>query len=162
MNICEQTKIKMLEDAVLSPEEQRHLGFCADCRMTAELVKRMGQLPSVEQDVPAYLDEAILSAASIPLRKPVWKPVIWKIAVPMAAAFAFVAGLLFYQPEQNKNSASRITEIASVKKVPVRIENEIYEESFDDKVFALAIDVGSKMDTFSESMESVESVMDLI
>lgn len=159
MNICEQTKIKMLEGVSLSVEEQSHLESCADCRMSAELLKRMEQLPVMEEDVPAYLDKTVLQAASAALPKRRWKPVIWKVAVPMAAAFAFAAGLLFYQPSEKQDVQVVFSKVPVVK---TRHVYELNDENFDDKVLALAIDVGSGMDSLTESVESVNDELDFI
>lgn len=159
MNICEQTKIKMLEGVSLSIEEQSHFESCADCRMSAELLKRMEQLPVMEEDVPAYLDKTVLQAASATIPKRRWKPVIWKVAVPMAAAFAFAAGLLFYQPSEKQDVQVVFSKVPVVKTRPVY---ELNDENFDDKVLALAIDVGSGMDSLTESVESVNDELDFI
>lgn len=176
MNICEQTKIRMLEGAALSVEEQKHLETCPDCRSSAAFAKRMEQLPAMEKEVPAYLDEAILKAASVPVSKPRWKMVLWKVAVPVAATFAFVSGLLFYQSTENvdgqgsqnlktqaavkKDSARQVASVS--RKIDNAVKKEVisYSENFDEQIFSLAVDVGSGMSSFSETMDSVSETMD--
>ena len=50
--------------------------------------------------------------------KPVrWKPVIWKVALPAAAAFAMAAGALFYQP--GEKAAPKVRDLAEIKTVSV-------------------------------------------
>ena len=159
MKICEQTQIKMLEGVALSPEEQSHLGVCADCRMTAELVKRMDRLPAVEQEVPAYLDKSVLHAAAEALPKTRWKPVVWKIVFPVAAAFAFAAGLLFYQPGVSRRAVSPSGNMSA--SVAMLVDEHV-EETFDDKVIALAFDVGSGMDSLTEVVDSVNDSLDFV
>ncbi|MBE6405700.1 MAG: DUF3379 domain-containing protein [Lentisphaerae bacterium] len=176
MNICEQTKIRMLEGAALSVEEQKHLETCPDCRSLAAFAKRMEQLPAMEKEVPAYLDEAVLKAASVPVSKPRWKMVLWKVAVPVAATFAFVSGLLFYQSNDDISGQSvspvkvpvavkKKTPVQTVASVEVKKEPVINKEpvkTFDEQIFELAEDVGSGMTSFSETMDSVSETMDMM
>ena len=173
MNICEKTQMKMLEGLALSAEDQQHLKSCPDCREFAAFAERMKQLPVMEQEVPAYLDEKILEAASEAVPKKHWTPVIWKIAVPLAAAFAFVSGLMFYGTGEkdivpsvakkisSTGKKSAVTTVAAVKR-DVKDETVLEEELFDEQVFALAVDVGYKWDSVSESIESVSDTMDII
>ncbi|MBQ9770457.1 MAG: hypothetical protein IJW23_01395 [Lentisphaeria bacterium] len=168
MNICEQTKIRMLEGASLSAEEQKHLETCLDCRSLAAFTQRMEQLPPMEKEVPAYLDEAILKAASVPVSKPRWKFVVWKVALPAAAAFAFAAGVLFYAPVEEMKGSGKVVvrkqvqkkRTASVKKNVAAKETPVLTENFDEQVFSFALDVGSGMNTFSETLDSVSETMD--
>jgi hypothetical protein len=44
----------------------------------------------------------------------------------------------------------------------VKDETVLEEELFDEQVFALAVDVGNKWDSVSESIESVSDTMDII
>ena len=165
MNICEQTKIRMLESAALSVEEQAHLESCADCRSLAAFTERMEQLPPMEKEVPAYLDEAVLKAASVPVSKPHWKFIVWKVAVPAAAAFAIAAGLLFYQPlsvsgNKRKVIVRQMIQEKKVGKTVVAKEDTGLTENFDEQIFAFALDVGTGMSSVSETLDSVSETMD--
>ena len=174
MNICEQTKIRMLEGASLSAEEKKHLETCPDCRSLAAFAEKMEQLPALEQDVPAYLDAAVLQAASASVPKPRWRPIIWKVAIPAAAAFALVSGVMFYQSGEAKK-LENMGKVVVQKKLPVNKLNiaaeknasknvapVVADESFDDQVIALAIDVGTNLETFAEAIDSVSASMDII
>ena len=55
------------------------------------------------------------------------------------------AGALFYQP--GEKAAPKVRDLAEIKTVSVP------DSSFDEQVFALAVDVASGMDTFSETMD---------
>ena len=159
MNICEQTKIRMLEGATLSAEEQAHLESCADCRSLAAFAERMEELPPMEKEVPAYLDEAVLKAASVPVSKPRWKFIVWKVAAPAAAAFAIAAGLLFYQPLTGTGNKSQIQKKKIVKTVVVK-EDSGLTENFDEQIFVFALDVGTGMNSVSETLDSVSETLD--
>ena len=145
MNKCEQTQIRILEEVSLSAEEMKHLEVCPDCRNLAEFVKRMEHVPLPELDPPGHIDSAILEHAGQAVKQVRWKPVIWKVALPAAAAFAMAAGALFYQP--GEKAVPKIRDLAEIKTVSVP------DPSFDEQVFALAVDVASGMDTFSETMD---------
>ena len=151
-NKCKQIQFRVLEGVSLSEEEQLHVETCMECRNFAAFAKRVDQLPILEQDVPAYLDKAILDAASAAVPTRHWIPRIWKIAVPFAAAFVFVTGVMFYQPElqEKKNLPKQSAVIA--KNI---VEYNLMEESFDEQVVSLAIDVDKGFSSVSESLDSI-------
>ena len=165
MNICEQTKIRMLEGAAFSAEEQAHLESCADCRSLAAFAERMEQLPPMEKEVPAYLDEAVLKAASVPVSRPHWKFLVWKVAVPTAAAFAIVAGLLFYQPQSGSGKPRQVIDRQQIQKniiekTVVAKDDSGLTENFDEQIFTFALDIGTGMSSVSETLDSVSETMD--
>ena len=170
MNICEQTKIRMLEGAALSSEEQAHLESCADCRSLAAFAERMEHLPLMEKEVPAYLDEAVLKAASVPVSKPRWNFIVWKVAVPAAAAVAVAAGFLLYQPAVETGKKENVIVKKQDPKKPVmpkKVEKKVVAkddsgltENFDEQIFAFALDVGTGMSSVSETLDSVSETMD--
>lgn len=145
MNRCDEIQNRVLTGASLSQEEKDHLSGCKECCGNAAFAARLEQLPGLEQTPPAYLDDLILRAAR--QRKSPWIPRVWKVALPAAAAFALAAGALFYQ--NLPAGGSRKSPAAIAVQVPTQ------EISFEDQVFTLAMDVGSGMNTFSETMDLV-------
>ena len=143
MNKCEQIQIRMLEGVSLSEEEKRHLEACPDCRSLAEFAERMENVPLPEQEIPGHIDAAILGYAENTVKPVRWKPILWKVAVPAAAAFAMFAGVVFYQPGKKMPHPVKKAESVAVSA----------QDHFDDQVIALAMDVGSEMDSFSETMD---------
>lgn len=145
MNRCEEIRSKVLIGASLSQEEKDHLAGCAECCVSAEFAARFEQLPGLEQTPPAYLDDLILQAAR--QRKSFWIPRVWKVVLPAAAAFALAAGVLFYQ----NGPATK----PQAQSAAVAVQVPAQEISFEDQVFTLAMDVGSGVNTFSDTMDLV-------
>lgn len=149
MNRCEQIQNRILEGAMLSPEEKDHLNACPDCRTFAAFSARVERVPATEREIPAALDSAILGAARRKVvRKPAWRPVIWKVAFPAAAVFALAAGILFTQhPAQHPENIPAPT--VAVTAISVQAQ----ERSFEEQILALASDVGTGADCFDDTME---------
>ena len=143
MNKCEQIQIRMLEGASLSEEEKCHLNACPDCRSLEEFASRMETVPFPEQEIPGHIDAAILGYAEAAVKPVRWKPVFWKVAVPAAAAFAMFAGVVFYQPGKKIPHPVKKADTVAVST----------QDLFDDQVISLAMDVGSEMDSFTETMD---------
>ena len=119
----------------------------------------------MEKEVPAYLDEAVLKAATVPVSKPRWKFIVWKVAVPAAAAFAIAAGLLFYQPlsvtgNKGQGIGRQPIKKQNVEKTVVAKDDSGLTENFDEQIFAFALDIGSGMSSVSETLDSVSETMD--
>lgn len=143
-NKCKKNQDRIMKQLPLSEKELAHMVSCPECRDFAALSEAFGKLPAPEMEVPEYLDQIILRAAEEGVsgkRKP--KLVVWKAALSAAAVFALAAGLLFYQIPVNTGSSQR-SEIA-----------EKAEGTFDDQIIALAMDVGSEANLFSETFDLI-------
>ena len=139
MNKCEKVQFCVLNGSVLSSGEAEHLRTCAECRSYADFVKRINSVSIAENEIPDTLDELISRSARTNLNHPLRKSrhIILRFAASTAAVFAVAAGVLFYQYNTTPSAGMTV----------------IQESSFDDEVFTLAMDVGSGMDSFYESID---------
>ena len=150
MNKCEQTQFRILEGVPLSPEEQAHLETCPECRRFAAFAGKAGRVVPAEKEIPAFLDAAVLDAARAAIPKHNWTPVVWKVVLSAAAVFVLAAGILFVQPsgpsvaDGGRARGSGAAEFALNQ-----------DRAFEDQLFALASDVGTGADCFTDTIDLV-------